>query len=114
MGITVRSGLRAECLSAPVRGITGVGVMAATTAAPDTMDTATTDAPTLAAMDAGMLGVTPAAVTDAAMPVTMLAAATDALTPVAVDSVAAEQSAAADSTVVAEVDPTVAVADIGN
>ena len=107
-GTTVRSGLTAECLSAPVRGITGVGAtvdigvvveigaMAATGARDGVM---VMPEDTDAAMPEG---------TDAATPATMLAAGTDTVTQVA-DSMAAEQSAAADSTVGAEVVSVVAV-----
>jgi hypothetical protein len=130
MATTVRSGLTAEYLSVPVRGITGAGDVGDTGVAADIGVVAATgvrDGVMVmpAGTDAAMPGVTAAAVTDAAMPVPMLAAAMAAVTPAAVDSMVAERSAAAGSTVVvaagstvaAAVDSTVVVdtaADIGN
>ena len=125
-GTTVRSGLTADCLSALVRGITGVGTMIdigvvveigiivdigvmGTTGARDGvmvmtegMDAAIPvtmlEADTDTAIPVTMLE----AGTDTAIPVTMLEAGTDTVTHVA-DSTAVKRFAAADFTVEAEV-----------
>src|ERR1700722_11631417 len=105
---TVRSGLRAEYLSAQVLGITGDGAMAATTVAPDTTDTGTTAA--VSSADEATLEVMLAEPMVAASPVTTREEAMPEAIPVA-------DSMAADSPVVAAVASTVVAdtaADIGN
>ncbi len=116
---TVRSGLTAEYLSAPVRGITGVGEVTDTGVAVGIGATvgigvvvgigATARIGVAAATDAvtpeGMRGV----VTDAAMPVATAEEGTHTATR-AVDSMAADTMVEATSTVVAGVGSTVVVA----
>ena len=103
MATTARTGLRAEYLSGRVRGITGAGTMTDIGVAVDTGVTAD--------ITGARAGATAMSTMDAAMPVTSLAAATDAVT-LAADSMVAEKSAAAASTVEAPVDST--AADIAN
>jgi hypothetical protein len=97
MATTVQTGLWAEYLSALVRGITGVIVDIGVAV----------DTGVMADITGARAGVTAMSTMDAAMPVTTLAAVTDTHT-LAADSTVAEKSAAAGSTVEAEVDSTVA------
>ena len=100
MATTVRTGLRAEYLSVPARGITGAGTMTDIWVVVDIGDTANLGAMTATVARVRVMA-TPEA-TSTATPVTMRVAAMDTVTQM-VDSTGAEKSAAADSTVGAEV-----------